>query len=130
MRFAIPTLLLAASPALAQEQPVLNVYTYDSFVTEWGPGPVIEAEFEKTCGCDVTFVTAGDGAALLAGLERLVTSGVLSECLLPMLWRDTGLRPEDFEAVVTMLEEAGVHYMFAVARATGASEGRGRGGYV
>lgn len=56
------------APALA-DTPVLTVYTYDSFITEWGPGPVVEAAFEETCGCDLRFVGAGDGAALLARLQ-------------------------------------------------------------
>jgi thiamine transport system substrate-binding protein len=60
--------LLAASPALGQT-PVLTVYTYDSFVTEWGPGPAVETAFEETCGCDLRLVPAGDGAALLARLR-------------------------------------------------------------
>jgi thiamine transport system substrate-binding protein len=60
--------LLAATPAFAQT-PVLTVYTYDSFVTEWGPGPAVEAAFEEVCGCDLRFVPAGDGAALLARLR-------------------------------------------------------------
>lgn len=60
--------LLATTPALAQT-PVLTVYTYDSFVTEWGPGPAVEAAFEEICGCDLRFVPAGDGAALLARLR-------------------------------------------------------------
>ncbi len=48
------------------DTPVLTVYTYDSFVSEWGPGPVVEKAFEETCGCDLQFQAAGDGAALLA----------------------------------------------------------------
>jgi thiamine transport system substrate-binding protein len=60
--------LLAATPVVAQT-PVLTVYTYDSFVTEWGPGPAIETAFEAACGCDLQFVPAGDGAALLARLR-------------------------------------------------------------
>ena len=62
-------LFLSASIAQAQEDPVLTIYTYDSFVTEWGPGPVVEAAFEATCGCDLQFVGHGDGAALLARLQ-------------------------------------------------------------
>lgn len=54
-----------APPALA-EVPVLTVLTYDSFVSEWGPGPAVEKAFEATCGCDLKFIGAGDGAALLA----------------------------------------------------------------
>jgi len=59
---------LAAHAAFA-ETPVLTVYTYDSFVSEWGPGPAIEKAFEATCGCDLQFVAVGDGAELLARLR-------------------------------------------------------------
>ena len=44
-------------------------FTYDSFVSEWGPGPAVEAAFEETCSCDLQFVGTGDGAALLARLQ-------------------------------------------------------------
>lgn len=59
-------LLAFAAPAAAQDEPVLRVLTYESFVAEWGPGPLIEEAFEETCGCDLQLVGAGDGAALLA----------------------------------------------------------------
>ncbi|NNE88780.1 MAG: thiamine ABC transporter substrate-binding protein, partial [Silicimonas sp.] len=62
-------LLAAAAPANAQDKPELIVMTYDSFVTEWGPGPAVEAAFEAFCECDLKFVAAGDGAALLARLK-------------------------------------------------------------
>ncbi len=55
--------------AVNAETPELTVYTYDSFVSEWGPGPIIEKAFEETCGCDLKLVGAGDGAALLARLR-------------------------------------------------------------
>ncbi|MGA0539608.1 thiamine ABC transporter substrate binding subunit [Neotabrizicola sp. VNH66] len=58
----------AALPALA-ETPVLTVLTYDSFTSEWGPGPAVEKAFEEACACDLQFVAAGDGAALLARLQ-------------------------------------------------------------
>lgn len=61
-------LALCATGALA-ETPVLTVMTYDSFVTEWGPGPAVEEAFEAVCACDLQFVGAGDGAALLAKLQ-------------------------------------------------------------
>ncbi|MGI9390407.1 MAG: thiamine ABC transporter substrate binding subunit [Boseongicola sp.] len=70
MRFPILAAgLLAVTPAVAQDQPVLTVYTYDSFVSDWGPGPAIEAAFEETCDCDLRFIAAGDGAALLARIK-------------------------------------------------------------
>jgi ABC-type thiamine transport system substrate-binding protein len=68
-------LLTIATPALA-ETPVLTVLTYDSFTSEWGPGPAVEKAFEATCACDLRFVAAGDGAALLA---RLQLEGAASE---------------------------------------------------
>jgi thiamine transport system substrate-binding protein len=58
-------LSVVATTAVA-EIPVLHVLTYDSFTAEWGPGPAIEKGFEATCACDLQFVAAGDGAALLA----------------------------------------------------------------
>ena len=61
--------LVLATSAAAQDKPVLTVYTYDSFVTDWGPGPVVETAFEETCDCDLQFVVAGDGAALLGRLK-------------------------------------------------------------
>ncbi|WP_456391274.1 thiamine ABC transporter substrate binding subunit [Profundibacter sp.] len=54
-----------ASSAIAQT-PILTVYTYDSFVSDWGPGPVVEKAFEEVCDCDLKFIGGGDGAALLA----------------------------------------------------------------
>ena len=30
------------TPSLASDKPVLTIYTYDSFASEWGPGPEIE----------------------------------------------------------------------------------------
>lgn len=68
--------LLLPTAVLAEDKPVLNVYTYDSFISEWGPGPKIEAAFEAECGCDVKFTGSGDGAALLA---RLLLEGDQTE---------------------------------------------------
>jgi thiamine transport system substrate-binding protein len=62
------TVTLAASAAYA-ETPELVVYTYDSFVSDWGPGPGIETAFEEICACDLKLVGIGDGAALLARLK-------------------------------------------------------------
>ncbi|WP_372839837.1 thiamine ABC transporter substrate binding subunit [Phaeovulum sp.] len=67
---------LCATAAQAQEKPVLTVLTYDSFVSEWGPGPIIEEVFERDCNCDLQFVAAGDGAALMA---RLLLEGAKTD---------------------------------------------------
>lgn len=55
------------SPALAEE--TLTVYTYESFTADWGPGPAVEKAFESECGCDLEFVSAADGVALLNRLK-------------------------------------------------------------
>lgn len=60
---------LCAATAASAETPVLNVYTYDSFTSDWGPGPAIEAAFEDICNCDLQFSAVGDGAALIARLN-------------------------------------------------------------
>ena len=61
--------LMFTSVLHSEERQNLVVYTYDSFNSDWGPGPQIEKAFENICSCDLNFVTAGDGAALLAKLR-------------------------------------------------------------
>ncbi|GAA0292221.1 thiamine ABC transporter substrate binding subunit [Rhodovulum strictum] len=114
--------ILCATTAVA-ETPVLTVYTYDSFVSDWGPGPKIEAAFEAVCGCDLRLVAAGDGAALLArlrlegarteadvvlGLDTNLTAAAAETGLfaphgieppaldLPVAWDDTTFLPYDW----------------------------------
>ena len=115
-------LLMAAGAAFAEVKPVLTVMTYDSFVADWGPGPQIEAAFEETCGCDLKFVAAGDGAALLAraklegarseadvvlGLDTNLTAaaeatglfaphGIAPDLDLPVNWEDETFLPYDW----------------------------------
>ncbi len=67
--FLAATVVSCSALAAAAETPVLTVLTYDSFTSEWGPGPAVEKAFEASCGCDLQFVAAGDGAALLARLQ-------------------------------------------------------------
>jgi len=104
------------------ETPVLTVMTYDSFTSDWGPGPAVEAAFEETCACDLQFVGAGDGAALLArlqlegprteadvvlGLDTNLTAaaratglfaphGVTADLALPIAWDDAEFLPFDW----------------------------------
>ncbi|MGL4320910.1 MAG: thiamine ABC transporter substrate binding subunit, partial [Paracoccaceae bacterium] len=79
-------LSMIAIPAIAAT-PVLTVLTYDSFASEWGPGPAVEKAFEATCACDLQFVAAGDGAALLA---RVLLEGAGSDADI-VLGLDTNL---------------------------------------
>ncbi len=72
-RFLLSGLVAASfllpSIGAAQDKKVLTVYTYESFVSEWGPGPKVKAAFEKTCDCTVNFVGVADGVALLNRLK-------------------------------------------------------------
>lgn len=90
-RLAIVVGLALAGPmARAQapaDAPVLEVLTYDSFLSDWGPGPAIEAAFEETCACDLRFTGGGDGAALLARV-RLEGAASTADVVLGL---DTGL---------------------------------------
>ncbi len=44
--------LSVAGPSLAADGK-LTIYTYESFTSEWGPGPKVKAAFEAECGCTV-----------------------------------------------------------------------------
>jgi thiamine transport system substrate-binding protein len=69
-RLALVTLAaLAGAASATADTPKLTVYTYSSFVAEWGPGPKITPIFEQQCGCEIEWVGVGDGAGLLARLK-------------------------------------------------------------
>ncbi|SDO89436.1 thiamine transport system substrate-binding protein [Lutimaribacter pacificus] len=115
-------LIATATAAAAQDRPVLTVYTYDSFVSDWGPGPAVEKAFEAECACDLQFVGAGDGAALLSrlrlegdrteadivlGLDTNLTAaaretglfaphGITAEFDMPVDWADDTFLPFDW----------------------------------
>jgi len=61
--------LTAAFAFSAQAKDKLTIYTYDSFVSEWGPGPKVKENFEKECDCELEFVASADGVALLNRLK-------------------------------------------------------------
>ncbi len=114
--------VMTAGAALAADKPVLTVYTYDSFVSDWGPGPAVEQAFEEVCDCDLKLVGAGDGAALLArvrlegarsdadvvlGLDTNLTAAARATGLfaphkvqaaydLPIAWEDDTFVPYDW----------------------------------
>lgn len=65
----IAGLLALTTPAALADAPRLTIYTYDSFVSDWGPGPAVVEAFEAACDCELNLVGVGDGAALLARLQ-------------------------------------------------------------
>lgn len=118
MKKALFLMALMAAPAGA-ETPVLTVYAPEYFTSEWGPGPKIEAGFEKTCGCDLKFVagdvlprvllegdkTAADAVIGLTNdeLARAAETGLfaphgedLSRLTMPVVWDDPVFLPFDW----------------------------------
>jgi len=85
---ALFALLAVAVPAAAKE--TLTIYTYDSFVSEWGPGAKIKEAFEKDCSCSIEWVALGDGVAML---NRLKLEGANSKADV-VLGLDTNLTAE------------------------------------
>ena len=80
----------AASAPVRADVPTLTIYTYSSFVSEWGPGPALQKEFEAGCGCKIEWVALEDGAALLS---RLKLEGEKTEADI-VLGLDTNLTAE------------------------------------
>jgi len=87
---AIAVTLLLLSAVARAAQPTLIVYTYDSFTSDWGPGPQVEKAFEARCDCDLELVGLEDGVSLL---NRLRLEGNNSRADL-VLGIDTNLTAE------------------------------------
>jgi thiamine transport system substrate-binding protein len=85
-------LLTLMAPALraASAAETLTVYTYEGFPADYGPGPAIKTAFEAECACTLTWVTAGDGVALL---NRMKLEGANSSADV-VLGLDTNLTAE------------------------------------
>lgn len=83
-------LALAAPSATAQDKPELNVYTYDSFAAEWGPGPGLKAGFEPVCGCTLNFIAADSS---IGALRRIQLEGNTTRADV-LLGIDTGVAGE------------------------------------
>lgn len=67
--FFYALLLCLSAEAFSATKPVLVVYSYSSFTSDWGPGPKIKRAFEKHCQCKLHFVALADGVAILNRLR-------------------------------------------------------------
>ncbi len=54
---------------LALAQPELTVYTYSSFVSDYGPGAQLTELFEAQCDCKLNWVSLEDGVSVLNRLR-------------------------------------------------------------
>ncbi|MCB1756144.1 MAG: thiamine ABC transporter substrate binding subunit [Gammaproteobacteria bacterium] len=60
------TMALLTTRAALSEPSTLVIYTYDSFTSEYGPGPKIKDAFETQCGgCSIEFVALDSSAGIL-----------------------------------------------------------------
>ena len=66
---ALAALLSLTAAAVAEDKPTLTIYTYDSFVADYGPGPGLKTGFEVTCGCTVNFVAADSSIGALRKVQ-------------------------------------------------------------
>ena len=103
--------------------PTLVVYTYDSFTSDWGPGPQVKAAFEQQCSCNLELVGLEDGvsmlnrlrleggntrADILLGIDTSLTAEaratglfdphqlILEDSSLPRPWQDSVFLPYDY----------------------------------
>jgi len=88
--FGAGLLVLIMSFAVQGATPTLVVYTYDSFTSEWGPGPQVKAAFEAQCSCTLNFVGLEDGVSMLNRL-KLEGNNTRADVLLGL---DTSLTAE------------------------------------
>ncbi len=65
---AVVSFLVVLSSCSSGKDPSLTIFTYDSFVADWGAAPKIGPLFEKQTGIKVNFVAKGDGGALLSAI--------------------------------------------------------------
>ena len=86
----LAVLALSASAVTAQDKPTLTIYTYDSFASEYGPGPALKAGFETTCGCTVSFIATD---LSIGALRRVQLEGSTTEADV-VLGLDTGVTGE------------------------------------
>ena len=121
--FVVAVVALLAVPAFAADQPTLTVYTYQSFASDYGPGPAIKKGFEAQCKCTLNFVAvdsaigalrriqlegATTSADVLVGLDTSIAGearatglfgphGIdLSGLTLPQKWTDDTFVPFDY----------------------------------
>lgn len=92
-------------------RPVLKVFASSSFISQWGPGPWLKENFEKTCECKVEFQDGADSTILLQRLKSEGRTGGadvvlgfdqydLESAHQGLEWRKLSLEDMDFEDAV------------------------------
>ena len=68
--------LLLSSNVYANNKDTLTIYTYDSFVSEWGPGPIIKEIFEEKFDANLELIAVDSAATLLS---KIILEGKTSK---------------------------------------------------
>ncbi len=98
MKSIYATCLAAALSLQTAWAETLTIYTYESFVSDWGPGPEVQRKFESQCDCTIEWVAEGDAATLLTAL-RLEGDAGRADVVLGL---DTNLMAEAVQAGVVL----------------------------
>lgn len=118
----LSTLLFLPVPARAAE--TLTIYTYESFVADWGPGPAIKKAFEAECGCTLNWVGIQDGVAILnrlkiegpsarADLVLGLDTNLVAEAKATGLFEAHGAEPADLNLPIAWNDDVFTPYDFA-----------------
>jgi len=104
-------LLKKNSDSNQDSRPILKVFASSSFISQWGPGPWLKENFEKTCECRVEFQDGADSTILLQRLKSEGRTGGADVVLgfdqydlelaqQGLEWRKLNLEDYDFEESV------------------------------
>ena len=123
LKYFLYLLVLTTIIQAEENKETLVVYTYDSFSASWGPAPKVKEAFEKTCNCNLKFVSTSSAigalrkiqlegsntkADVLLGLDKssagiarktnlFVEHGIdTSKLNLPVKWNDKEFLPYDY----------------------------------
>jgi len=123
LKYFLYLLVLTTIIQAQENKPTLVIYTYDSFTASWGPAPKVKEAFEKTCNCNVKFVSTSSAigalrkiqlegsntkADVLLGLDKssagiarktnlFIEHGIdTSKLNLPIKWNDKEFLPYDY----------------------------------
>ena len=69
---SIVSLAFAEGAKESGDENIVNVYAYDSFAGDWGPGAEVIPAFEEKTGIKVNLVSAGDAGEMLS---RIIMEG-------------------------------------------------------
>lgn len=56
-------------------RPVIRVFASSSFISQWGPGPSLKENFEKTCDCVVEYHNNADSTILVQNIKAESRTG-------------------------------------------------------